>query len=300
MPATEKTPEIYVSCPLPPNFQHFIRHSAISMAEANLCLPDDVVWIILNVPGCWTFPLPPTRTWEGHHFLVPSFSRPVWTHFTWQKVPENWFYMSGDAPEHSDLNILCMTPRSKRCHSENRSTWLPKAQPPCGFRAQVTRWNLRIGEAHHFDHVHPFTRTTWIYMVLCMMTILSPHICLTSFEHKSVLQMWRRCRLLDPCGCLGSFSQCHAMACPWVCQKFENHCNIMQSSKVLIHDDPLFSRHVRWILNHGSPRRRFPSWASQVLAACCRHLHPVCMYGACFNKTVLFKGSFVDVHLIWF
>jgi hypothetical protein len=24
------------------------------------------------------------------------------------------------------------------------------------------------------------------------------------------------------------------------------------------------------------------------------------MYGACFNKTVLFKGSFVDVHLIWF
>lgn len=166
MPATEKTPEIYVSCPLPPNFQHFIRHSAISMAEANLCLPDDVVWIILNVPGCWTFALPPTRTWEGHHFLVPSFSRPVWTHFTWQKVPENRFYMSGDAPEHSDLNILCMTPRSKRCHSENRSTWLPKAQPPCGV---ALRWLVGTSESgKHIIltmsiHLQEQHESTWCY-----------------------------------------------------------------------------------------------------------------------------------------
>lgn len=88
----------------------------------------------------------------------------------------------------------------------------------------AARWLVGTSESgKHIILTMSIHKKKWIYMVLCMMTILSPHICLTSFEHKSVLQMWRRCRLLDPCGCLGSFSQCHAMACPWVCQKFENH-----------------------------------------------------------------------------
>ena len=96
------------------------------------------------------------------------------------------------------------------------------------------------------------------------------------------------------------YSQCYAMACPWVCQKFENHCNIMQSSKVLIHDDPL------------SVAMWDESWIMAVrdggfqvgLRRCWPHVVDIFIQFACMLrasiKPFFSRVPLVDVHLIWY
>lgn len=78
VPATEKTPEIYVTCPLPPNFQHFIRDSFPSWAsQAQELLPELFLVAPVKLP-----PVPPVtpKALEARNTVTPP-RRGLWVRF---------------------------------------------------------------------------------------------------------------------------------------------------------------------------------------------------------------------------
>lgn len=78
VPATEKTPEIYVTCPLPPNFQHLIRDSFPSWAsQAQELLPELFAVAPVKLPPV---PVVTPKALEPRNSVAPP-QRGLWVRF---------------------------------------------------------------------------------------------------------------------------------------------------------------------------------------------------------------------------
>ena len=232
--------------------------------------------------------------WEGHYFLAPPFSRPSDSTVLGRKHQRTDLFVSRFSRKLC-LSIFCMTPQSKMCWSENR----------IGSQRLNPFQFLRSGDS--LEPQNHCSTSFWPFLLHC-----AGNMNLNGALHDDkfcfpisawpllIPNQYCKCgddvacliRTLDPCGYrlffavprydwpLSMGKYCHRQRC-W---------SMMIPLSVAMWDES-------W--KHGSPCRRFPSWASQVLAACCRHVHWVSKYAACFEKTVLLKGLFVDVHLLW-